>query len=106
MTKALKNHILNCSEMLNEIQERKRCNRLVIIPWRNSKNSKEFQFQFQEFQESIEDHFGVDVNRNGNHFRVGIISGSGSFRGLYISPLRHPCSALIFSLLALNQDYL
>ena len=52
--------------MLNEIQERKRCNRLVIIPWRNT----------IPFQELIGDHFGVDVNRNGNHFKVGIISGA------------------------------
>ena len=52
--------------MLNEIQERKRCNRLVIIPWRNT----------IPFQESIGDNFGVDVNRNGDHFRVGIISGA------------------------------
>ena len=37
------------------------------------------------------DHFGVDVKRNGDHFGVdlgiiselGIISGSGLFRGLY-----------------------
>ena len=37
------------------------------------------------------DHFGVDVKKNGDHFGVdlgmisglGIISGSGSFRGLY-----------------------
>ena len=79
--------------MLNEIQERKRCNRLVVIPWRNT----------IPFQELIGDHFGVDVNRNGNHFRVGIISGSGSLLGLYISPLRHPCSAPILSLLVLNQ---
>ena len=58
---ALKNHI-HCSEMLNAIQERKRCNRLVIIPWRNT----------IPFQELIGDHFGV-----------GIISGSiwGSFQG-------------------------
>ena len=82
--------------MLNEVQERERCNRLVIIPWRNT----------IPFQELIGDHFGVDVNRNGNHFRFGIISGSGSFRGLYISPLRHSSSAVSFSLLALNQDYL
>ena len=46
MTKALKNHI-NCSEMLNAIQERKRCNRLVIILWRNII--------------LIGDHFGVDL---------------------------------------------
>ena len=52
--------------MLNEIQERKRCNRLVIIRWRNT----------ILFQELIGDHFGVDVNRNGNHFKVGIISGA------------------------------
>ena len=70
MTKALKNHI-NCCEMLNAIQERKRCNRLVIIPWRNT----------IPFQELIGDHFGVDVKRNayGDHFGVdlGIISGFG-----------------------------
>ena len=31
------------------------------------------------------DHFGLDVKRNGDHFRVGIISGSiwGSFWGRY-----------------------
>ena len=76
--------------MLNEIQERKRCNRLVIIPWRNT----------IPFQELIGDHFGVDVNRNRNHFKVGIISGA-----VHLT-LRHLCSALSFSLLALNQDYL
>ena len=39
------------------------------------------------FQELIGDHFGFDVKRNGDHFGVGIISGSiwGSFRGLYSS---------------------
>ena len=52
--------------MLNEIQKRKRCNRLVIIPWRNT----------IPLQELIGDHFGADVNRNGNHFKVGIISGA------------------------------
>ena len=31
----------------------------------------------------IGDHFGVDVKGNGDHFRVGTISGSGLFRGLY-----------------------
>ena len=30
-----KKHI-NCSEMLNVIQEHKCCNRLVIIPWQNT----------------------------------------------------------------------
>ena len=43
------------------------------------------------FQELIGDHFGVDVKRNGDHFGVDlgiisglrIISGSGSFPGLY-----------------------
>ena len=39
---------LNCSETLLVIQERKRCNRLVIIPWRNT-------FPFQEL---IGDHSG------------------------------------------------
>ena len=69
---ALKNHI-HCSEMLNAIQERKRCNRLVIIPWRNT----------IPFQELIGDHFRVEVKRNGDHFGVGIISRSiwGSFQG-------------------------
>ena len=44
-----------------------------------------------EFQEFIGDHFVVDVKRNGDHFGVDlrgvdlrIISGWGSFRGLYI----------------------
>ena len=66
-TKAQKNHI-NCSEMLNAIQKRKRCNRLVIIPWQNT----------IPFQELIEDHFGVDVKRNGDHSRADlrIISGA------------------------------
>ena len=80
---ALKNHI-HCSEMLNAIQERKRCNRLVIIPWRNT----------IPFQELIGDHFRVEVKRNGDHLGVDlgiisgleIISGSGSFRGVYSSP--------------------
>ena len=75
MTKALNNHI-NCSEMqlemLNAIQERKRCNRLVIIRWRNII--------------LIGDHFGVDL---------AIISGSGSFRGLYPTANFHVRSALM-----------
>ena len=73
MTKALKNHMSNCSEMLNAIQERKRCNRLVIIPRRNT----------IPFQELIGDHFGVDVKRNGDNFGVdlGIISGFGIISG-------------------------
>ena len=64
---------INCSEMLNTVQERKRCNRLVIIPWRN----------IIPFPKLIGDHFGVDVKRNGDHLVVGIILGSiwGSFRG-------------------------
>ena len=70
--------------MLNAIQERKRCNRLVIIPWRNT----------IPFQELIGDHFRVEVKRNGDHLGVDlgiisgleIISGSGSFRGVYSSP--------------------
>ena len=41
------NHI-NCSEMLNAIQDRKRCNRFVTIPWRNT----------IPFLELIGDHFG------------------------------------------------
>ena len=68
--------------MLNAIQERKRCNGLVIIPWRST----------IPFQELIGDHFGVGVKRNGNHFKVDSSSGSNwgsvkgwvSFRGLYI----------------------
>ena len=52
--------------MLNAFHERKRCNRLVIIPRRNT----------IPFQKLIEDHFGVDVKRNGDHLGVGIISGS------------------------------
>ena len=66
--------------MLNTVQERKRCNRLVIIPWRNT----------IPFPKLIGDHFGVDVKRNGDHPVVGIILGSiwGSFRGLYRSLLQ------------------
>ena len=57
--------------MLNVIQEHKRCNRFVIIPWRNT-------IPFQELIGSTEEkcgsfqgryHFGVDL---------GIISGLGS----------------------------
>ena len=67
--------------MLNAIHERKRCNRLIIIPWRN----------IIPFQELIGNHLGVDVKGKGDHFLVGIISGSiwgsfqgwGSFWGLY-----------------------
>ena len=69
MTKAPKNHI-NCSEMLNAIQESKRCNRLVIIPLRNT----------IPFLKLIGDHFGVDVKRNGDHFGDDLTI-SGSFRG-------------------------
>ena len=71
MTKALlKSHN---SEMLNAIQERTRCNGLVIIPWLNT----------IPFQELIGDHFGVDVKRDADHFGIGVISGSnwGSFKG-------------------------
>ena len=75
MTKALKNHIksIKCREILNAIQERKRCNRLVIIPWQKT----------IPFQELSGDHFGVDVKRNGDHFGVDLRSfqGWGSFRG-------------------------
>ena len=39
------------------------------------------------FLKLIGEHFGVDVKRNGDHFRVSIISGSiqcwGSFRGRF-----------------------
>ena len=51
--------------MLNATQERIRCNGLVIIPWWNT----------IPFQELIEDHFGVDVKRDADHFGVelGII---------------------------------
>ena len=48
--------------MLNAIQECKRCNRLVIIPL------TEYYITFQVL---IRDHFGVDVKRNWDHFRVG-----------------------------------
>ena len=44
--------------MLNAIQKRKRCNRLLIIPRRNTIS----------FQELIGDHFGVDVKKDGDHF--------------------------------------
>ena len=59
--------------MLNTVQERKRCNRLVTLPWRNT----------IPFQKLIGDHFEVDVKRNGDHLVVGIILGSiwGSFGG-------------------------
>ena len=50
---------INCCEMLNAIQERKRCNRHVIIQWRNT----------IPFQELIGDHLGVDVKKNGDHVR-------------------------------------
>ena len=59
MTKAVKSHI-NCSEMLNVGQKHKHCNRLVIIPWRNT----------ILFQKLIGDHFRVHVKRNGDHFAV------------------------------------
>ena len=62
--------------MLNAIQERKRCNRLVIIPRRNT----------IPFQELIGDHFGVDVKRNGDHFWVGIISGAVQITILFSFP--------------------
>ena len=83
MTKALKNHI-DCSEMKNAIQECKRCNRPVTIPWRNT----------IPFQELIEDHFRVDVKRNGDHFGVdlGIISGLGTISGS--GSFRESCTAL------------
>ena len=44
--------------MLNAIRERKRCNRLIIIPWRN----------IIPFQELIGNHLGVDVKGKGDHF--------------------------------------
>ena len=72
MTKALKNHINCSSEMLNAIQERKCCNRYVIIPCRNT----------IPFQELIGDHFGVELEIISG---LGIILGLGSFRGLYSS---------------------
>ena len=61
--------------MLTAVQERKRCNRL-IIPWRNT----------IPFQKLIGDHFGVDGKRHGDHFGVdlGIISGLGIVWGLGI----------------------
>ena len=70
--KSAKNHI-NCSEMLNAFQERKRSNRLVIIPWQNT----------IPFQKLIGDHFGVDMKRKGDHFGVNleIISGLGIILG-------------------------
>ena len=68
-----KNHI-NCSEMLNAIQKRKCCNRLVIIPWRNAIT----------FQELIEDHFGVDVKRNGDHSRADLRIILGAVHILFI----------------------
>ena len=58
--------------MLNEIQERKRCNRLVVIPWRNT----------ILFQELIVDHFGGRREQKWEsfqgwyHFGVGITSGA------------------------------
>ena len=70
--KSAKNHI-NCSEMFYAFQEGKRCNRLGIVPWRNT----------IPFQKLIADHFGVDLKRNGDHFGVdlGSFQGWGSFRG-------------------------
>ena len=64
--------------MLNATQERIRCNGLVIIPWWNT----------IPFQELIEDHFGVDVKRDADHFGIGVISGSnwGSFQGRLYKP--------------------
>ena len=62
MTKALKRHINCSSEMLNAIQERKCCNRYAIIPCRNTIPLK----------------LGIISG-------LGIILGSGSFRGLYSS---------------------
>ena len=72
MTKVLRNNI-NHREMLNVTQERKHCNRLAIISSLNT----------IPFQQLTGGHFGVDVKRNGDHFGVGIISGSiwGSFPG-------------------------
>ena len=102
MAKTQKNHI-NCSEMLNAIQERKRCNRLVTIPWRNT----------IPFQGLIGDHFGVDVERNGDHFGVdlgvisglGIISGSGSFRGLYRTSYQIGVHAIPDTLFLAQEPY-
>ena len=45
--------------MLNAIQERKRCNGLVIIPWRST----------IPFQELIVDHFGIGVKRKWKLFQ-------------------------------------
>ena len=42
-----------------------------------------FRFQTIPFRKLFGDHFGVDGKKSGDHFGVGIISGSiwGSFRG-------------------------
>ena len=60
--------------MLNEFQERKRCNRLVIIPWRNT----------IPFQKLIQDYFGVDVKRNGDYFGVDLGNISGTVQILIL----------------------
>ena len=47
------------------------------------------------FLKLIGEHFGVDVKRNGDHFRVSIISGSGSvgiIRELHIAMTSNPKS--------------
>ena len=58
--------------MFYAFQEGKRCNRLGIVPWRNT----------IPFQKLIADHFGVDFRRNGDHFGVDL----GSFWVLYRPP--------------------
>ena len=40
---------------------------------------------WQEKTPSCPKHFGIDKKKSGDHFRVRIISGSGSFWGLYRS---------------------
>ena len=69
-----------CREMLNAIYESKRCNRFVIIPWRNTSsipriNWGSFRGRREEKWGSFRGRFG-DHFRVGDHFGVGIISGA------------------------------
>ena len=55
--------------MLNAFQERKRCNRLVIIPWRNT----------IPFQKLIGDHFGFEIISGALHISCQVFQSSQKF---------------------------
>ena len=83
---------LICSEMLNVIEERKRCNRFVIIPWWNTSSIPRINwgsFRREEKWGSFRGRYQISGSIWGSFQGWGSFRGRDHFRGCTALPLEN-----------------